>query len=485
MKHRKIKFLISIVLCGTSWHTQTDQLIPQFTIVVPSYNNSQWYQKNLYSIFSQTYPHYRVIYIDDQSPDKTGILVQKYLEKHNVIDKVNLIINTNRKGALANLYYGIHSCQDHEIVVTLDGDDWFAHEHVLETLANVYSNPNVWLTYGQYTHPWGGIGCAREINQKVIEHNSYRENPSVASHLRTFYAWLFKMIKFEDLLYKGTFFPMTWDWAMMYPMLEMSGGKFRFISEVLYVYNTDNPINDIKVDSTFQEYLGSLIQQKKPYQPLEKPISFSQHLAAPFTCSVVIINDDTPSSLKPILQTLHNQLNQYRLYVIHKKSPQLSKNYKKLIRHYSDVLFVEYKNNVNTALKKVFIKEQYAKTNFCVVTPSNHALAVCKELQHAIKILKQTKATVCSLITRGKNKNTTRHNITDTHYTPLYDTVFTYQLGWEPRIPIAAYHGHVFALDCLEMDYRKLPKLIMNTWKLNPQFKNTFPEHAGLLMFQS
>lgn len=240
----------------------------KFVIIVPSYKNAAWYVKNLDSIFCQNYQNYRVIYTDDASPDGTGNLVYEYIQDHNLQDKVTLIINEKNCGALENIYRMVHSCDDDEIIVSLDGDDWFADEHVLDVLNDAYQNENVWLTYGNYTHPWGGRSCCAYISDDLIERNAYREQPLVASHLRTFYAWLFKKIAKEDLLYQGAFFPMTWDWAMMFPMLEMSGGRFTFIERVLYIYNTDNPINDFKKDEKFQIYLSTVVQAKKPYQPL-------------------------------------------------------------------------------------------------------------------------------------------------------------------------------------------------------------------------
>ncbi len=44
-------------------------IIPHFVIEITSYNSIKWYKQNLDSVFSQTYPYYRVIYIDDNSID--------------------------------------------------------------------------------------------------------------------------------------------------------------------------------------------------------------------------------------------------------------------------------------------------------------------------------------------------------------------------------------------------------------------------------
>ena len=52
---------------------------------------------------------------------------------------------------------------------------------------------------------------------------------------------------------------------MMFPMLEMCGNKAKYVKEVLYVYNLNNPINDHKVDSGLQVRLEMEIRGKKKY----------------------------------------------------------------------------------------------------------------------------------------------------------------------------------------------------------------------------
>ena len=40
-------------------------------VIIPSYNNVRWVEKNLMSVFEQKYENFRVIYIDDCSTDGT------------------------------------------------------------------------------------------------------------------------------------------------------------------------------------------------------------------------------------------------------------------------------------------------------------------------------------------------------------------------------------------------------------------------------
>lgn len=243
------------------------------TIVIPSYNNEDVCIKNIESALTQNYSNYSIIYTDDCSTDKTHEKIKKYLENHpEYAHHVSLLQNQHNTGALANLYSMIHSCPDNNIIVTLDGDDQLAHPNVLRSLNETYQNENVWITYGQYEIPgWQqGTYGAEPIPQYYIDSHNFRQWPSIPTHLRTFYAGLFKKINIKDLLYHGKFFPMAWDSAFMFPMLEMAGSRFKFIKEVLYIYNVENPLSDRKKNRHLQSNLDSFIRSKKPYIELER-----------------------------------------------------------------------------------------------------------------------------------------------------------------------------------------------------------------------
>jgi glycosyltransferase involved in cell wall biosynthesis len=242
----------------------------KMVVVIPSYNNRQWYERNLFSLCAQDYDNFRAIYVDDGSLDETGQLVEKFIANHHVGNRIHLIRNSVRVGAMQNLYNMVHSCDDDEIIIVLDGDDWFAHNSVLTKINEVYSDPNCWMTYGQYvTWPDNLLGYSRQIPWHVTEISGFRQYEWSASHLRSFYAWLFKKIRKEDLLAPcGAFYPMAWDQAMMFPMLEMSGHRAKFISDILYIYNAANPINDSKVNRPLQRELETHVRMRKRYERL-------------------------------------------------------------------------------------------------------------------------------------------------------------------------------------------------------------------------
>lgn len=244
----------------------------RFVIVIPSYNNSKYCEKNIQTSLDQDYEDFRIIFTDDCSSDDTFNKVSKIVNEHKNKNKCTLIKNKTRVGALENLYNMIHSCKDDEIILTLDGDDWFPNNNVLNRLNYHYTSEDIWMSYGQYTnHPMGGKGVANPYPKHVIDSNSFRSYQWGASHLRTFYSWLFKKIKKEDLMYEGKFLSMTWDFAIMFPMMEMSGYHQKYIDETLYVYNLENPINDHKVNQKLQQRLDVLLRSKEKYQRVSKP----------------------------------------------------------------------------------------------------------------------------------------------------------------------------------------------------------------------
>lgn len=243
---------------------------PDIVVVSASYNNARWCIKSIQSVVDQTYKKWRMVIINDCSTDGQDQLIENYIAERKLQDKITLINNKERKGALRNFYETIHGLPDSVVVVNLDGDDWFWRTDALEIIATAYKDRSVWMTYGNYkVWPAVDVSVCRPIPAEVMRTNNFRNYPWVSSHPRTFYAWLFKRIRQEDLQLHGEFFSMNADLATMFPMLEMaSHGHIRFIPTEIYLYNTDNPINDYKVNAAYQHALYAHIRKMKRYEPL-------------------------------------------------------------------------------------------------------------------------------------------------------------------------------------------------------------------------
>ena len=64
----------------------------------------------------------------------------------------------------------------------------------------------------------------------------------------------------------GQYYKTAYDQALMLPLLEMAGEKSKYISEILHVYNRENPLNVDKVKQKIQFETAQKIRSKKPYK---------------------------------------------------------------------------------------------------------------------------------------------------------------------------------------------------------------------------
>lgn len=245
-----------------------------FVVVIPSYNNAKWVNWNLESVLSQDYPlnHWRIIYTNDKSNDGTGELVQKFIDERQPLHRFILVNNSERLGALHNLYNMITNSQSHEIIVQVDADDALSDPNVLKRLNQEYQDSNVWMTYGSYLdYPGMTRGCCKPYEQKITDTNSYRNVAWRASHLRTHYVELFNKIDKNDLLDPdGKFFDVAWDCAFQFPMLEMCNGKFKYLHEISYLYNNQNPISDFRIKQQRQAKMDGIIRSRRRYNKLDR-----------------------------------------------------------------------------------------------------------------------------------------------------------------------------------------------------------------------
>lgn len=233
-------------------------------IIVPFYNvDPKLLYECLESIKNQTYVNYSVCIIDDASndSDERVEIINSYLNNPNwyiIKQKVN-------GGPLVSRDVGIRKMcnNDSDIIVLIDGDDKLAHNKVFERIIKEYEK-DIYLTFGNFKTSNNIICWDLDIVnwEKVIEENKYREvcQPEYWDELliskkntafkfpfapiRTFKFFLYSKIKDKDLRdMDNNYDKYATDKTIMLPMLEMSGGKFSYINEILYIYNNNNGNN--------------------------------------------------------------------------------------------------------------------------------------------------------------------------------------------------------------------------------------------------
>lgn len=181
------------------------------------------------SVKSQTYPYHRHHYIGADM--KTAAEAVVYAGPRTSVEH-------SPRTVVENVYRYWRALRDSDVVVWLDGDDWLAHNYVLEHLAKVYREKDPWLTYGSFRFE---PPCQIEFPHFGTRYpfvDLARRDVWRASHLKTFRSGLVKLVLEESLRRPdGSWTEYCTDRVFMLPMLEMARERYEVISEVLSVYN--------------------------------------------------------------------------------------------------------------------------------------------------------------------------------------------------------------------------------------------------------
>lgn len=189
--------------------------------------------------------HYEVAIADGGSDDGTGILAGDYAQDRGW----TFLPADRRRYALESQIDAWRALEPGpgDVVVWVDLDDRLARADALEIVYRCYQR-GAKLTYGSYkpdpiTDPTAG-SCrpATPYPTEIVQRGAYRRVASLFNHLRTVSWDVLKHISDDDLrtpVAGGDYFTSNTDRAVMFPALELAGGRHAFISTVLYHYSCD------------------------------------------------------------------------------------------------------------------------------------------------------------------------------------------------------------------------------------------------------
>jgi glycosyltransferase involved in cell wall biosynthesis len=236
-------------------------------ILTGFYNAEQYIERCLGSIMGQTHTDFTCYITHDLSTDNSVKLVKDFIKGD---DRFVLIDDNYKKLYQAGNFDKVirynDKISDNELLIEVDGDDYLPDSKVFERINELYKDKNVWIANGSFRYHNGPIG----FSSKQTNFESLRKSNFTASHIRTWRAFLWRNIKEEDLRDEnGDYWQWSGDLCFMFPMLEMAGEEhYRFMEEVNYVYNAENPINEHKVDMSMVTDHAVRIRNKKPYNKL-------------------------------------------------------------------------------------------------------------------------------------------------------------------------------------------------------------------------
>lgn len=243
----------------------------KFLIVMPFYNAQKWVSKSIKSVKLQNYNNFHCIVADDCSTDESYEICKQAIGDDA---RFTLIRSETNLGPLGNAYEAAikFGKSKDDIVVILDGDDFFYSPNTLQIISDTYDSNKCWMTYGSYINLSNKkIGkFSRKVPDRVIQENLFRNYEWCTSHLRSYKFGLLQKVNREDLLDEnGVYIRAAGDLALMFPLLEMSAEHSKFIKEILYIWNDLNEMNEHKTKRDLQLKSERYVRNKAKYNRIE------------------------------------------------------------------------------------------------------------------------------------------------------------------------------------------------------------------------
>ena len=124
------------------------------SILMPAYNGEVYIQQAIESVTAQTYPNWELIVVDDGSTDNTAKILAAYKDP-----RIQYTYQENR-GQAAALNRGLDLAQG-EYITTLDTDDWYSPNSLLDRASFLDKNSEFGVVYGD------GYYC--DVTGKVLQ----------------------------------------------------------------------------------------------------------------------------------------------------------------------------------------------------------------------------------------------------------------------------------------------------------------------------
>ena len=115
--------------------------MPKVSVIIPCYNQGQFLDEAVQSVFNQRYTDFEIIIVNDGSTDEQTILqCESYLDP-----RVRLLTTTNH-GLAAARNNGIKQAEG-TYILPLDADDKIGSHYLLEAVSVLENNPEIGIVY--------------------------------------------------------------------------------------------------------------------------------------------------------------------------------------------------------------------------------------------------------------------------------------------------------------------------------------------------
>lgn len=205
----------------------------KLVIVSTFWNTENFVKSFIDSLKNQYFTNFVVYMVDDMSTDNSYEIAKNHIKND---ERFILIKNKEKKWKTKNFIDVIkynEKIEWDDVIIEIDGDDRLSDNFVLGLINKVYSDENVWICGSKWEDKKGN-----SMKYGKQDADNPRTNTWNFSHMRTYRAFLFRLIEDEHLKFEGEYFKAACDLAYGTPMLEMSGNEhYYFLDQVTYIYN--------------------------------------------------------------------------------------------------------------------------------------------------------------------------------------------------------------------------------------------------------
>lgn len=251
----------------------------RFKIISSGWQCADWMERTFRSVENQSLDNWDIYITYDVCQDDGAEVIQKWCNDRD--ERWNYQINTDQRYAPRNQYEAIQSLRpkDEDVVVFLDLDgDQFAHVDVLKHLSEHYADGTL-ATYGSYraVPEVGAPGHIASFPDDVVQQNSYRQftlhRGCCFNHLRTMSGRVANSLPIEIFKWDrgplaGQWYQGGTDYVVMLSALERAGGRYKYIPEVLVLYNHANPLADNMTHPRESDSCTRNFLEREPLLPL-------------------------------------------------------------------------------------------------------------------------------------------------------------------------------------------------------------------------
>ncbi len=353
-----------------------------FVILISGKNRESFPERQLQSIFDQSYQKYRIIFIDDSSKDHSFQKLQSFCVKRKKEEAVTLVRMDPLKEEMALLYETIHQLDPNDIVIYLTGGDWLFHENVLEHLNCAYANPDVKVTYSRtIQHPDYQSISGQIYSDTFLKEKKWRGLDAFPRDaLVTFPAFYFQKIRLQDLLFEGRFIDGGAFFAFLYPIFEMGSEGLLFIDELMLV--KDQSVLKRRKDKT---HLHKLMAIESYLRSLPSYLTLTSRdektLTSPFfhrnKADILIFSKDSPLHLYACIESLYQKVRDVNeIYVIYdNQNSEFNRAYLNLETEFPKVHFsqvCDYPGSDFASLLEKMIANRRYGASYLLMTDDHH-----------------------------------------------------------------------------------------------------------------